>query len=75
MSTAGLMKGHPMKSNIIDLELQLHHRTNMAVLVSDDSDRDKAVWLPLSIIEIEEYANGTCIVTLPEPFAADKGLV
>ena len=33
------------KSDLIDVTVQLHHETAKAVLVSDDGDRDKAVWI------------------------------
>lgn len=63
------------KSDLIDLTMQLHHETPKALLVSDDGDKDKAVWLPLSQIEIERKSDGIVIVTLPEWLATDKGLV
>lgn len=62
------------RSNITDIELHLHHRTEKAVLVSDDGDRESAVWLPLSQIEIDEQGN-IATVTLPEALAIEKGLV
>jgi hypothetical protein len=64
-----------MKSNLIDLTLQQHHETERAILVSDDADREQAVWLPKSQIEVEPGERGTVIVTLPEPLAIEKGLV
>ncbi|WP_407528403.1 hypothetical protein [Methylobacterium oryzisoli] len=65
-----------MRSNLVDLTVRLHHETPMAVLVSLDGDRDEAVWLPKSAIEIEADAGkATHTVTLPEPLAIDKGLV
>jgi len=33
------------------------------------------IWLPLSQIEIDEQANGTCVVSMPEWLAMDKGLI
>lgn len=64
-----------MKSDLIDLSVQLHHETDKAVLVSDDGNKDKAVWLPLSQIEIERTNGGVVTVTLPEWLATEKGLV
>lgn len=64
-----------MKSDIIDITVRLHHVTERAVLVSDDDDREKAVWLPLSQIEIEKTDNRTAVVTLPEWLAKERGLV
>lgn len=63
------------RSNIIDIEVELHHRTERAALVSLDGDRERAVWLPLSQIEIEVLPGPLSIVSLPERLAIDKGLV
>ena len=62
-------------SDVIDLMVHVHHRTDKAVLVSDDGDRKGAVWLPLSAIEIEELPGGITQITLPEQLALDKGLI
>jgi hypothetical protein len=64
-----------MRSDLIDLSVQLHHETDKAILVSDDGDKDKAVWLPFSQIEIERCKGGIATVTLPEWLATEKGLV
>lgn len=52
-----------------------------AILASHDGDKDKAVWLPLSQIEVEVEVKirsgrsfGAAIVTMPEVLAIDKGL-
>lgn len=63
-----------MKSNLLDIEVFLHHETAAAVLVSDDGERSKAVWLPKSAIEIERRNGGTILVTLPDTLAIEKGL-
>lgn len=63
------------KSDLVDLTMQLHAETAKAVLVSDDGDKDKAVWLPLSQCEVERKAKGIVIVTMPEWLATEKGLV
>lgn len=63
------------KSDLIDVTMQLHHETPKAVLVSDDGDKERAVWLPLSQCEIERKSNGIVIVTMPEWLATEKGLV
>lgn len=62
------------RSDIIDLTVDLHHETDRAVLVSDTGDKEDAVWLPLSQIEIEPDG-GTHVVSLPEWLASEKGLV
>lgn len=67
-----------MKSDLVDLTLQLHAETTKAVLVSDDGDKKRAVWLPKSQIEIErepKSVRGLIVATMPEWLAVDKGLV
>lgn len=63
------------KSDLIDIMMQLHAETAKAVLVSDDGDKDKAIWLPLSQIEVEHQSKGVVLVTLPEWLAEQKGLI
>jgi len=63
-----------MKSDLVDVFVAVHHRTERAVLVSLDGERSKAVWLPLSQIEIENRKQDS-IVTLPVRLATEKGLV
>lgn len=64
-------------SEVIDLTLHLHHETDKAILVSDDGNRNKGVWLPLSQIEVdrESLKAPAIIVTAPTWLAVDKGLV
>lgn len=65
-----------MKSDIIDIDVHVHARTDKAVLVSDDGDEGSAVWLPLSQVEIEPHQNlqRVYVLTLPEWLADDRGL-
>lgn len=65
-----------MKSYLVDLTLQRHHETDGAILVSNDGDRKKAVWLPRSCIEIlvKDASKGIVVVTMAERLAIDKGL-
>jgi hypothetical protein len=65
-----------MKSDLIDIDVQLLHETEKAVLVTDTVP-EKAVWLPRSKIEIEQSAAfpGIHTVTLPEWLATEKGLI
>lgn len=63
------------KSDLIDITMQLHAETSKAVLVSDDGDKTKAIWLPLSQVEIDRKADGVVIVTMPEWLATQRGLV
>ena len=64
-----------MKSDLVDLTLQVHHETEKAVLVSDTGERERAIWLPKSAVEIERKAKGIVVVTMPEHIAIEKGLV
>lgn len=63
------------KRELCDVTMQLHHETAKAVLVSDDGDKEKAKWLPLSQIELERKADGVVIVTLPTWLAKQEGLI
>ena len=64
-----------MKSNIIDIEVEVTHRTEKAILVHT-GDKENAVWLPLSQIEIQHSGfGGIETVTLPEWLALGKGLI
>ena len=64
-----------MKSNIIDIDVEVTARTEKAVL-AHTGNKEQAVWLPLSQIEIapSEFG-GIETVTLPEWLALDKGLI
>jgi len=64
-----------MKSNLIDIDVELVHRTEKAVLVHT-GDKEAAVWIPLSQCEIEPSGiGGIETLTLPEPLALEKGLI
>lgn len=63
-----------MKSDLVDIPVILHHETALAILVSDDGDRKRAIWIPKTACEIEP--NGKVwTLTLPERVALEKGLV
>lgn len=64
-----------MKSDLIDLDVYSHAMTERAVLVSKTSDRDDAVWLPLSQIEVNERRGSVLEITCPTWLAKDKGLI
>jgi hypothetical protein len=70
-----------MKSDLIDVTVQMHAETGKAVLISDDGDKSKAVWIPKSQCEIEfdpsmkDLGKWIATLTLPEWLAKDKGLV
>lgn len=63
-----------MKSDLIDLTVEIHHQTDKAWLLSDDGNRENAVWIPKSQAEIE-YNGRTHILTCHEWLALDKGLI
>ena len=64
-----------MKSDIIDIDVAIEARTEKAVLVHD-GDKSKAVWLPLSQIEISPTGfGGIETVSLPEWLALEKELI
>jgi len=69
----------PRYHRLYDMVVFVHHETDLAVLVSEDGDRKRAVWLPKSQIEIAKKAivNGVLYhdLTLPEYLAIEKGLV
>ena len=66
-----------MKSDLVDIAGVLHAETTMAILFSDTSHREDAVWLPKSQIEIEHDGGRRAFVTvtLPERLAKEKGLI
>lgn len=63
------------RSDLVDLEVQIHGETDHAVKISLDGDRAKAVWVPRSQIEIERTSGKFATVTMPEWLAADRKLV
>lgn len=75
--TSNLNRRQPMRSDIVDLELMIHQQTPAAVLVSDDGDRNRAVWLPKKRVEFDEKRElgKAQIVSMPEDLAIEKGLV
>ena len=64
-----------MKSDLIDIVLNLHAQTERAVLVSDDGDKENAVWLPLSQCEVTTLKPGIVEIAMPEWLARDKELI
>jgi len=64
-----------MKSNLIDIDVEVVHRTEKAVLVHT-GDKESAVWIPLSQCEMEPAIfGGIETLTLPESLALEKGLI
>jgi len=84
-----IVEGEVERVKLIDLEMVEHHRTRDAVLVSDKGEEAKAVWLPLSQIEIHREGKSSqavnrngqtssrpvVTVTVPDWLAKEKGLV
>lgn len=66
-------------SDLTDLLVHQHVETKLAILVSDDGDEKRAVWLPKSQIEIAP-APGTgtskniVLITAPQWLLEDEGL-
>ena len=64
-----------MKSDVIDLDVQVLHQTEKAALVTLDVP-ENGLWLPLSQIELSETGiAGIMTVTLPEWLAQERGLI
>ncbi len=69
------LPGAAMSGPVTDIDVQLLHETDRAVLVTLDVP-ENGVWLPKSQVEIEESGiEGIMTVTLPEWLALDKGLI
>lgn len=66
-----------MRSDVTDYEVQIHASTDKAIKVSTDGERDNAVWLPLSQIEVERKPppkDNFATITVPDWLAEEKGL-
>lgn len=62
------------KSDLVDVTVQIKHRTDRAILVNDGGEENK--WLPLAQIEVAQNIDGaTYTVTMPEWLAIEQGLV
>lgn len=64
-----------MRSDVIDIDVHVHVKTERAVLISETGDRDAAEWVPLSQVEVEMTSGHTARVTMPEWLAIEKGFV
>jgi hypothetical protein len=62
------------RSDIIDVEVALHHETERAVLVSPIGTSAEKIWLPKSQVEIDT-TGPVAVVTIRQGFAIEKGLV
>lgn len=64
------------KSDLVDVAMIRHAETDKAILVSETGERETAVWLPKSQIEIENDGQKNFVtITMPERLALDKGLI
>jgi hypothetical protein len=65
-----------MKSDLVEVTVLVITETAKALLVSDTGDREGAVWVPKSQIEIEATdREGAYVITLPEWLAIEKGFI
>ena len=64
-----------MKSNLVEVDVEVTARTERAALVHTGNKED-AVWLPFSQIELHPSGfGGIETVVLPEWLAMEKGLI
>lgn len=67
---------NPSFDGLTCLALVVHHQTDRALLVSDSGDRAKAIWIPKSMVSIEQPWNLCFIVaTMASGFARQKRLI
>lgn len=67
-----------MRSDLVDIEVTLHHETEKAWLVSSDVSTPEKVWVPKSLSEIsdrKEAPSKAATLTLGESLAVSKGLI
>ena len=68
-----------MKSDILDLRMIVHGQTDRAIRVSEDGDVTKAVWLPLSQVEVAPASTENGVrrvdVQIPQWLAEERRLV
>lgn len=60
---------------LVDITMVRHTATDKAILASDDGDSDNAVWLPLSVCEVQKIKEDMVEITMPEWLAKEKGLI
>jgi hypothetical protein len=60
---------------LVELELCLHHQTPSALLVSDDGEDERAVWVPKSLVTWEPTTGDAIQAKMPEWLARDRGLI
>jgi len=66
-----------LRSDLLDLEVYVHHITERAALLSSDSTGGEEVWVPLSLFEwaVEPKTTpGDGEITISKRIAEQKGL-
>ena len=63
-----------MMERIIELLVEIRSRTEKAVQVVVE-DTDRAAWLPLALIELDDTGARLIYVRLPQWLAIEKGLI
>lgn len=64
------------RSNLVDVAAVRMAETDSAILVSETGERENAVWLPKSQIEVENAGHANFVtVTMPDWLAKAKGLI
>ena len=64
-----------MRSDVIDIDVRVHARTDKGIRVSTSGQQIDAEWLPLSKVEVDMRENGHATISLPEWLALEKGLI
>ncbi|WP_172331037.1 hypothetical protein [Mangrovicoccus sp. HB161399] len=62
-------------TDIIEIEIQIHLRSQSHIWVSTSGDREDAVQLPRSSVRIEKTTGSLAILTIGEDMAIGKGLI
>ena len=63
--------------NQVKIEVVVHWRTDKAWLVESVTSSPEKVWIPRSMAELKggDNVRKSGVLTLPEPFAVEKGLI
>jgi hypothetical protein len=72
LGSARMIEG---ESDLVEVDIVLHHETDKAYLVSTDGKRDKAVWIPKSQCQQVDGEGQHWTLEMPEWLAIDRGLV
>lgn len=62
-------------TELVEIDVFIHHETLKAVFVSRDGEESTAVWLPKTLIEIERKRGKMGVVDVPEWLALREGLI